>query len=191
MKHLKFIGVLSTLIVAAAAVLTLGQTNAANTATNTTMAITAGTLTFYKDTGATMDTYFSHAANTATTIDIGTYVASLDAISAASSGNHRFTVSDMLGSGFTITIQSSALTAPNGTITADKVSYTGTAWMGTGKALTASPTSAADIGTSPVTFVARNDNTGLSKYSQEITIKVAVPAAQAPGSYTGVLTFTY
>jgi hypothetical protein len=28
-------------------------------------------------------------------------------------------------------------------------------------------------------------------FSQEITLKVAVPAAQAPGSYTGVITFTY
>jgi hypothetical protein len=50
MKHLKLIGVLSTLIVSVVAILTLGQTNAANTATNTTLGIRTGVLSFYKDT---------------------------------------------------------------------------------------------------------------------------------------------
>jgi len=160
MKHLKIVGVFTTLIVAAFAVLTIGNTNAATSNTNTTLGIRTGVLNFYKDTGTQMDSYFSHSPNTATTIDIGTYDASLDAISAASSGDHRFTVSDLRGKSFTITLQSSSL---NGTdedsqavsIAANTVSYTGTTWLGTGKALTSAPTSAADIGTAPVTFVAR------------------------------------
>jgi hypothetical protein len=77
------------------------------------------------------------------------------------------------------------------TIAKANIGYTGTARFGTGKALTVSPTSAADIGTAPVTFVARANNSWISKFSQEITLKVAVPAAQAPGAYTGLLTFTY
>lgn len=116
MKHLKLIGVFSTLIVAAFAVLNLGQSLAATT-TNTTMAITPGVLTFYKDlTGG----------NSSSTIDIGTYSANINAFDAYSSGNHRFVVSDMLGSGFTITLASSDLTAPNGTIAKANISYTGT-----------------------------------------------------------------
>lgn len=197
MKHLKLIGVLSTLIVAAFAILTIGNTNAANTNTNTTLGIRTGVLSFYKDTGTTMNSYFAAAnPSSSTTIDIGTYDASLSAIAAASSGDHRFTVSDLRGKSFTITVQSSSL---NGTdensnavsIAASTVSYTGTARAGTGKALTASPTSAADIGTAPVTFVARANSSGVSKFAQEITLKVAVPAAQTPASYTGLLTFTY
>lgn len=191
MKHAKFIGVLSTLIIAAVAVLNLGQTNAANTATNTTLGINAGVLSFYKDTGATMDSYFSHAANSNAAIDIGTYSASVSAQSAQSTGDHRFTVSDLLGSSFTVTLQSSALTASGGlSIAASAVSYTGTTRLGTGKVLTAAPTSAADL-SSVITFVARANNSGVSKYSQEITLKVAIPAAQGPGAYTGLLTFTY
>jgi hypothetical protein len=111
MKNLKLFGVLGTLIVAAFAILNLGQSFAANTNTNTTLGITSGLLSFYKDTGTTMDTYFSHSPNTATTIDIGTYPASISAISAASSGDHRFTVSDLAGKSFTVTLQSSDLTA--------------------------------------------------------------------------------
>lgn len=196
MKHVKFIGVLSTLIIAAFAIVTIGNTNAANTNTNTTLGIRTGVLNFYKDTGADMDSYFSHASNADTTIDIGTYDASLDAINAASSGDHRFTVSDLRGKSFTITIVSSDLTGIDEdtnavNIAATNVSYTGTTWLGTGKALTAAPTSAADIGTAPVTFVARANSSGVSKFSQEITLKVAVPAAQTPASYTGLLTFTY
>jgi hypothetical protein len=57
--------------------------------------------------------------------------------------------------------------------------------------LVAAPTSAVDIGTAPVTFVSRTNANGLSQFSQEITLKVAIPAAQKPGSYTGVITFTY
>ncbi len=191
MKHLKFIGVFTTLIVAAFAVLNLGQSLAATT-TNTTLAITAGQFTFYKDTGTDMNSYFPvpHSPNTADTIDIGSYAASISTISASSSGDHRFTVSDMLGSGFTVTLYSSDLTATNGTIAASNITYTGTDRYGTGKALTATGTFNTPLN-SPVTFVSRTNNDGLSKYSQEITILVAVPAAQAPGSYTGVLTFTY
>jgi hypothetical protein len=143
-----------------------------------------------------MDSYFGHTANGSNTIDIGTYDASLDTISAASAGDHRFTVSDLRGKSFTITLQSSALNGIDEdsqavNISAANVSYTGTTRFGTGKALTAAPISAADIGTSPVTFVARANSQGVSKFSQEITLKVAVPAAQTPASYTGLLTFTY
>ena len=98
MKHLKFIGVLSTLIVAAFAVLNLGQSLAATTPTNTTLGITPGTLSFTKDLGTSMDSYFGHSGNTNADIHIGTYAASISSISAQSSGDHRFTVSDTLGS---------------------------------------------------------------------------------------------
>lgn len=180
MKTTKVLGLaaLATL----AGVIMAGSGSAAGVNTQTTLGITTGTLTFYKDlTGG----------NPAATIDIGTYAASLSAISAASAGDHRFTIDDMVGLSFSVTLQSSALTATNGTIPAANISYTGSTWTGTGKPLTAASTGAADIGTSPVTFVARTDNSGLSKFSQDITIQVAVPAAQAPGSYAGTLTFTY
>lgn len=170
----------------------IGKSLAATTTTNTTLGITAGTFSFTKDTTAGMDSYFGHAANAAASINIGSYVSSVQQISASSSGDHRFTVSDLLGSSFTVTMQSSALTnAAVASIPAANIWYTGTNRLGTGKALTASPTSAVDIGTAPVTFVSRANNSGLSMYAQEITLKVAVPAAQAPGSYTGVITFTY
>jgi hypothetical protein len=196
MKNLKLAGVVTTLIVAVVAVLNLGQSFAANTNTNTTLGITSGVLSFFKDTGAAMDSYFAHAANAATAIDIGTYAADINAISALSTGNHRFTVSDLAGKSFTVTLQSSDLTAldySGATVTIPKagIGYTGTTRFGTGKALTASPILAADIGTAPVTFVSRANHSGISKFSQEITLKVAVPAAQAPGAYTGLLTFTY
>lgn len=196
MKHLKIAGVLTTIAVAVIAILNLGQSFAANTSTNTTLGITVGTITFSKDTGDSMDTYFSHAASAATTMDIGTYAADVVAISAASTGDHRFTVSDLKGSIFTITLQSSDLTAADVSgvqllIPKAGIGYTGTTRLGTGKALTAAPTGAVDIGTAPVTFVSRTDNSWVSKFSQEITLNVAVPAAQGPGSYTGLLTFTY
>jgi len=97
----------------------------------------------------------------------------------------------MLGSSFVITLQSSALTASGVTsIPASAVTYTGTDWLGTGMALTATGSQNTPLNT-PVTFVARANASGLSLYSQEITLKVQVPAAQAPASYTGQLTFTY
>lgn len=164
---------------------------AANSSTNTTLGITVWTFGFFKDTWASMDSYFSHAANQQENIDIGSYAASLDEIAAASSGDHRFTVSDMLWSAFTVTLQSSALTASWVTdIPATAITYTGTDRLGTGKALTATWAPNTPLNT-PVTFVARNDDTGLSKFSQEITLKVQIPAAQAPASYTGQLIFTY
>ena len=167
------------------------RSSAATSTTNTTLGITPGTFTFFKDVSSTMDSYFSHAPSTLPGIDIGTYSASVTATNAASANNHRFTVSDLLGSGFTVTMQSSALTIAWASIPASAIGYTGTAWLGTGQALTAAPTSAVDIGTSPVTFVSRTNGNGLSLFSQEITIKVAIPGAQKPGSYTGVITFTY
>jgi len=192
MKHLKLIGVLSTFIIAAVAVLNMGSTNA-QTLTNTTLGITTGVLSFYKDTWAQMDSYFSHSPNTGTTIDIGTYAASLDAINAASSSDHRFTVNDLRGKSFYITVVSSDLNGIDEdsqavSIAATNVSYTGTTRLGTGKALTINPTGS-NIGTVQ-NFVGRANSSGVSKFSQEITLKVAVPAAQTPAAYTGLLTFT-
>jgi|GEM_PF-1121108 len=191
MKHLKLIGVLSTLIVAAVAILNLGQTFASTANTNTTLGIRTGVLSFYKDTTTAMDSYFSHSGNQSASIDIGTYDASLAPISAQSSGDHRFTVSDMAGKSFTVTLASSDLTATGGlSISSGLVTYTGTTRYGTGKALTATGTFNTAL-SSPVTFVARSNASGISKFAQEITLKVAVPAAQGPESYTGLLTFTY
>ena len=124
-------------------------------------------------------------------MDIGTYTASLSDISASSANDHRFEIYDMLGLAFTVTMQSSALVASNGTIPAANIGYQGSAWSGSGKPLTAAPVGAVDIGSNPVTFVSRNDNSGVSKYHQDIQLTVHVPAAQAPGAYAGMLTFTY
>lgn len=164
---------------------------AATTTTNTTLWITAGTFSFTKDTTAAMDSYFSHWPNSNAAISIWSYISSISAISANSSGDHRFTVSDMVWNSFSITMQSSALTTWGLSIAAANIWYTWTTRFGTGKALIAAPTTAVDIWTAPVTFVSRTNNSGLSLFSQEITLKVAVPAAQAPGAYTGVITFTY
>jgi hypothetical protein len=169
----------------------IDESSAATTTTNTTLWITAWTFSFTKDTTSAMDSYFSHWPNAAAAISIWSYASSISAISANSSGDHRFTVSDMLGSSFTVTMQSSALTIAWGSIPATNIWYTWTTRFGTWKALIAAPTSAVDIWTAPVTFVSRTNNSGLSLFAQEITLKVAVPAAQAPGSYTGVITFTY
>ena len=185
---------MTIVILSLCSILLIGSWNrssAASSTTNTTLGITAGAFSFTKDVGTTMNTYFGHSPNVATSIDIGTYAANIATTSVSSNGTHRFTASDLLGSAFTVTIQSSALTVAGGSIPASAIGYTGTTWFGTGKALTAAPTSAVDIGTAPVTFVSRNDATGLSAFSQEITLKVAAPAAQKPGSYTGVITFTY
>jgi hypothetical protein len=57
-----------------------------------------------------MNTYFGHAPNASGSVDLGSYASSVSAVSAASAGDHRFTVTDLLGSSFTVTIQSSALT---------------------------------------------------------------------------------
>lgn len=48
----------------------VGISFASNSSTNTTLGITVGTFNFFKDTGASMDSYFSHAANAAESIDI-------------------------------------------------------------------------------------------------------------------------
>lgn len=167
MKNLKFIGVLCTLLVAAFAIVTVGNTNAQTTAatTPTTLGITPGVFSFYKDLTTDMSAYITTAPNTDATIDIGNYDSSLAPIAATSSGDHRFTVSDLKGDAFTITISSSKLSYGALDIPAKNIGYVGTAWLGTGKALTAEPTTAADIWTSPVTFVSRADNSGVSKFS--------------------------
>ncbi|MEI7563564.1 MAG: hypothetical protein WCJ39_08265 [bacterium] len=58
-----------------------------------------------------------------------------------SSGNHRFTVSDMFGQSFKIVVSSSALTGYYGfsgtaVIPPVNITYTGSNWCGTGFALT-------------------------------------------------------
>jgi len=181
---------IGAIAVMALAVMTASNySSAAGTATTpTTLKITTGALMFYKDTGADMNTYFGAGPNTAEGIDIGTYTGSLDPISAASAADHRFTLNDQEGKAFTITLASSALTAGDLSIAASNVSYTGTTWNGTGKAMTATGVFNAWLDTSR-TFVARTTK-GLSKASQEITLLVAIPAAQAPEDYTGTLTFT-
>lgn len=192
MKHLKFIGVLSTLIVAAVAVLNLGPAHAqVDTSTDTLLGINTGVFSFYKD--LTGDVGMMDAVrgtpNASDTINLGTYPANFYTFDAYSSGDHRFVVSDLLGSSFHITIVSSDMTAAGGlVIPAANVSYTGTTWEGTGAALTQTG-QFGSLGT-VVTFVGRQNNSGLSLYGQEITLKVAVPAAQTPGVYTGLLTFT-
>lgn len=157
----------------------------------TTLGIAVGSFSFSKDTTTNMDSYFSHSPNTSTGIDIWGYAASLSEIAAASSGNHRLTVSDLLGTAFIITLQSSALTASGVVpIPATAITYTGTNRLWTGEELTA--TGAQNMALdSAITFVARNNILWLSQYSQEITLKVQIPAAQAPASYTGQLIFTY
>lgn len=186
-------------ILSVVGMLFLGISFAANSTTNTTLGVTAWSFAFSKDVGASMSGYFTSAGyatritgNTSASIDIGSYSASLAEIAAASSGDHRFTVSDMLGASFTVTIQSSALTA-SGVISigSGAVTYSGSsAWVGTGKALTATGANNTSLAT-PVTFVSRTNNSWLSLFSQDITLKVQIPAAQAPASYTGQLTFTY
>lgn len=158
---------------------------------NTTLGIVPGSLLFEKDTSGVMDSYFAHSPSTLPAIDIGSYSVNLQANTVSSSPNHRFMISDMAWSAFMVTLQSSALTTVWWSIDASKIGYTGTNRLGTGKTLTVAPTSASDIGTAPVTFVARNDDAWLSLYAQEITLKVNIPAAQKPGTYTGIIIFTY
>lgn len=160
--------------------------------TDTTLWITAGVFSFSKDITIDMSSYFWHPANTSGSINIGSYAASATAISAQSSGDHRFTVSDLLWASFTVTLQSSTLTASGVAmpIPAANITYTGSERLGTGYALTATGTQDTALN-APVTFVARTNASGLSLYAQEITLKVLVPGSSAAGSYTGVLTFTY
>ena len=157
----------------------------------TSLGISVGTFSFYKDTTTAMDSYFWHSPNGSSGIDIWNYAASLNPIPATSSGDHRFTVSDILGTAFTVTLQSSDLTASWVTaIPASAITYTWTDWLGTWEVLTATWTQNTSLD-SAITFVARNNILWLSQYSQEITLRVTIPAAQAPASYTGQLIFTY
>jgi len=181
LKSLKLITVLSLAVLALCVI--IDHWSAASTNTPTTFGITTGVFTFSKNTTS---------GNASSTIDLGTATAALYAQTVYSSGDHQFDVSDMVGDPFTVTLQSSDLTASgNLLIPAASIGYTGTTWAGTGKVLTSAPTTASDIGTSPVTFVARTNNSGLSYRWQQITLILTVPAAQSPGSYTGTLTFTY
>ena len=165
------------------------ETHALNV--DTTLGILPGWLSFGKDITSTMDSYFSHAPNGSTNIDIWSYTAKLENLVVSSNPNHRFVVEDMVWNPFVVTVQSSALTTTDGSIPANNISYVGNTRVGTGKALTAAPTVSSDIGTAPVTFVARDNDEWLSLFAQEITLKVNIPPAQKPWEYAGTLTFTY
>ncbi|MCX6824838.1 MAG: hypothetical protein NTY80_01320 [candidate division SR1 bacterium] len=192
---IKVIGFFVMSIFSLSMLLYLG-TSLADTITNTVLGVTVGTFTFSKDVGTSMSLYFiplnGHVTgNVSATVDIGNYGASLAEIAATSSGDHRFTVSDMLGNSFNVTLSSTALTASGGlSISGSAITYTGTVRVGTGSPLTATGSFNTSLAT-PVTFVARANTSGLSVFSQEITLKVQIPAAQAPASYSGQLTFTY
>ncbi|MCX6824837.1 MAG: hypothetical protein NTY80_01315 [candidate division SR1 bacterium] len=195
-RSIKMIGLTIVGIFLLSTLLYLGTSFAATSSTDTTLGITVGTFSFFKDTGTTMGGYFvplnTHlTGSSSASIDIGTYGASLTEIAATSSSDHRFTVSDMLGNSFTVTLSSSTLTAAGGlSIASSAITYTGTVRVGTGSPLTATGVFNTSLA-APVTFVSRSNGSGLSKFSQEITLKVQIPAAQAPASYTGQLTFTY
>ncbi len=195
-RSIRTIGLMIVGIFSLSSLLYLWTSFATTSSTNTTLGITVGTFSFFKDTGTTMSGYFiplngNLTWNTGISIDIWTYWASLAAISATSAPDHRFTVSDMLGNSFTITLSSSALTTGWWlSISGSAVTYTGTVRVGTGSPLTATWTFSTSLA-SPVTFVSRANGSWLSKFSQEITLKVLIPPAQAPATYTGQLTFTY
>lgn len=66
-QHTQPIKLITLGIISSFAVLFLayvGISFATNSSTNTTLGITVGTFNFFKDTGASMDSYFSHSANT-------------------------------------------------------------------------------------------------------------------------------
>ena len=190
-KHFLVTAIIAVLC-ASVSLLILSKSLADNFSTNTTLGILPWSLTFTKDTTTNMDIYFSHSPEASSNMDIWQHWSSLETIIASSTGNHRFTVSDMLWNSFVVTIQSTSL---NSTwwdnIPANNIWYTWTNRLGTGKVLTASPISAVDIWTAPVTFVARENDFWLSVFSQEIILKVNIPPAQKPGSYTWSITFTY
>lgn len=162
--------------------LTSMESSTGNVIIHSTLGVLTWDISFYKD---------LTWGNASATIDIGTYAASFSQISASSTNNHRFVIKDMFWKPFTVTIQASDLISTNWTISASNIWYEWSVWTGIGKSLTASPTGYIDIGSTPITFVSRNNNTGISWYEQDITLKVIVPPAQSPWSYTWILTFTY
>jgi hypothetical protein len=180
------------LLCASVSLLVLSKSSAGNLSTNTTLWILPWSLTFIKDTTTNMDSYFSHSPDSSSSMNIWQYGSKIWSIIAASTWNHRFTISDMLGGSFVITIQSTALNSTWwNTISANNIWYTGTTRLWTWKTLTAAPIYSTDIWTAPVTFVSRENNSGLSLFSQEIILKVNIPPAQKPWSYTWSITFTY
>lgn len=180
------------ILCASISLLILSKSLADNFSTNTTLGILPWSLSFSKDISSSMDTYFGHSPDTSSSMDIWQHSSSIQNIVAASTGNHRFTLSDMIWATFVVTMQSSALNSSWwNSIPSANIWYTWSAWLGTGKELTAAPIFATDIWTSPVTFVARENGLWLSLFSQEIILRVNIPAAQSPGSYSWVITFTY
>lgn len=175
---------------------------------NTTLRITTWVFSFGKDTGGSMGYYFSgdpcnywatmFTWNTWAGIDFWTTGIALVTQWMFSSGNHRFTASDMLWQSFRITIQSTALTGwlfglSTAVIPPANVTYTGTNWCGTGYVLTktwAIGTNPSAALSSPYDMAARENNSWLSLWSQNITMKVSIPAAQWWWRYTWVLLFT-
>lgn len=180
------------ILCASVSILILSKSLADNFSTNTTLGILPWSLSFNKDITTNMDTYFWHSPDASNSMDIWQHSSSIQTIIATSTGNHRFTISDMVWATFVVTMQSSALNSSWWNfIPAANIWYTWTTRLGTGKELTAAPIFATDIWTAPVTFVSRENGLGLSLFSQEIILKVNIPAAQAPGAYSGVITFTY
>jgi len=74
-KSIKLLCLLFAGIMSIAALLYIGKTSAATTNVDTTLSPLTGQFTFYKDTGTTMNDYYtpSHGPNTATGINLGTY----------------------------------------------------------------------------------------------------------------------
>lgn len=190
-KHF-FATVIIAVLCASVSLLILSRSSANNFSTNTTLGILPWSLTFTKDITTDMDSYFWHSPDLSNSMNIWQYLSSLLSITASSTWNHRFTISDMLGSSFVVTIQSTALNSTWwNSISANNIWYTGTSRVWTGKLLTAAPVFSTDIWTAPVTFVSRENSSWLSLFSQEIILKVNVPPAQKPWTYTWSVTFTY
>lgn len=194
-KHLRKHFLLASIIAilsASISLLILSKSSADNFSTNTTLGILPWSLNFTKDITTNMDSYFWHSPDASNNMDIWQHWSSMIAVNASSTGNHRFTISDMLWNAFVVTMQSSALNSTWwDSISSNNIWYTGTTRLGTWKLLTAAPISALDIWTAPVTFVARENSFWLSVFSQEILLKVNIPAAQKPWSYTWMIIFTY
>ena len=175
---------------------------------NTYLRITTWVFSFQKDTGSTMGSYFSGAPcnwwtttftwNTWAGIDFGSTGISLASQSMYSSGNDRFTVSDMYWQSFTIQVLSTALTgyfagSATPVIPATNITYTGSNWCGTGWVLTNSwafNNNQSSALNANYTMAARVNNSWLSLWSQFVRLRVDIPAAQNGWGYTGMLIFT-
>jgi hypothetical protein len=142
------IGLLFSGFVAVLTLLYLGQSFAAPLINvNTSLIITTGLFTFSKDMTSSMSGYFvaggyaGHiTGNNASGINLGVFAVQLYEQAAYSSGDHRFTLTDIYGAPFIITLLATNMTGIlSGVavyIPGSAISYTGTAWVGTGSPLT-------------------------------------------------------